>query len=73
MQIPDEVVNYRTTGGRCPVLRHGGPFSVRWARTGLLMESACYFGQGGRCQHLNGRRATNTRREHVELLFREGV
>ena len=35
--------------------------------------NAYYFGQGGRCQNLNGRRATHVRWMQVDVLFRKGI
>ena len=56
------------TGNRWAVVRAGGRrvrnYPITY-RHGLFMENAFYFGQGGRCQNLNGRRPTHARWKHV--------
>ena len=65
------------TGNRWTVVRASGKRSRRRGtpatyRAGLFRENAYYFGQGGRCQNLNGRRATHARWKHVNDFLLEG-
>jgi len=57
------------TGNRWIVVRAGGrkqrkAYPITY-RPGLFMENAFYFGQGGRCQNLKGRRPNMARWRHV--------
>ena len=58
------------TGNRWIVARAGGrrhrSYPITY-RAGLFMENAFYFGQGGRCQNLNGRRPNMARWRHVRV------
>ena len=48
--------------------------SITWACASTdEVVNAYYFGQGGRCQNLNGRRATHVRWMQVDVLFRKGI
>ena len=59
------------TGNRWAVVRASGRrqsnFPVTY-RHGLFRENVFYFGQGGRCQNLNGRRPNMARWKHVKPL-----
>ena len=63
------------TGNRWTVARAGGKGKRGGKRggarasyrKGLFREQAFYFGQGGRCQNLNGRRPNMARWKHVGL------
>ena len=61
------------TGNRWAVVRAGGRkqkanYKITY-RHGLFMENAFYFGQGGRCQNLNGRRPNLARWKHVRVAL----
>jgi hypothetical protein len=55
------------TGNRWVVVRAGGKKGGHRAtyRHGFFRENVFYFGQGGRCQNLNGRRPNMARWKHV--------
>ena len=56
------------TGNRWAVVRASGTRKVAHRPTyrhGVFMENAFYFGQGGRCQNLNGRRPNMARWRQV--------
>jgi len=59
------------TGNRWAVVRASGKRGAQKRgtaatyRAGFFRENAFFFGQGGRCQNLNGRRATHARWKHV--------
>jgi len=64
------------TGNRWAVARasgkrHGGHRATY--RHGLFMENAFYFGQGGRCKNLNGRKPNLARWKHVRVSTFKGV
>ena len=42
-------------------------------RAGLFRENVFYFGQGGRCQNLKGRKATHARWKHVTFFFEREI